>query len=270
MAFPRRALVITAVTALLLYVFGFPFRAGVGLCLVTFLVTGRAYLRLFIKTFPRDLWYASSFLLLPLPTCTFLYLPYRMGSNLVHMLRSAWMHKRQKKILSDLFEEQVQQTPDKTAVVYANDNTRWTFRELDSYANTVANYFSRLGLRKGDTVALFMENSPEYIGLYLGLWKIGVVVAFVNHNLRHESLVHCIRAAKTRALVFSSSLTAAVSDVREELGSRGEMDVGRMCFAVCGEPAGGQGGGSFKRLDQELQGVSKSPPPPLAGKEADG
>ena len=58
MAFPSRALVITAVTALFLYVFGFPFRAAVGLCLVTFLVTGRAYLRLFIKTFPRDLWYS--------------------------------------------------------------------------------------------------------------------------------------------------------------------------------------------------------------------
>lgn len=190
-----------------------------------------------------------------------------MGRNLAHMLYYAWMHRRQRMILSDLFEEQVQQAPDKAAVVYANDNRSWTFRQLNSYANSVANYFSRIGLRKGDTVALFMENSPEYIGLYLGLWKIGVVVAFVNHNLRHESLIHCVRVAKSRALVFSSSLSAAVADIREELGSEGEIDVGQMCFAVCGDP---QQGESFKRLDQELQGVSTSPPPPLANKEPDG
>lgn len=57
MAFPHRAIAITAVAALFLYLFDFPFRPAVGLCIVTFLVTGRAYLRLFVTTFPRDLWY---------------------------------------------------------------------------------------------------------------------------------------------------------------------------------------------------------------------
>lgn len=56
MASPQRALVITAVIGLLLYIFSFPFRAGVVLCIVTFLISGRAYMRLFVKTFPRDLW----------------------------------------------------------------------------------------------------------------------------------------------------------------------------------------------------------------------
>ena len=63
MAFPGRALGITAATGLLLYLFGFPSRAAIGLCLVTFLVTGRAYTKLFIKTFPRDLWYLHSLFL---------------------------------------------------------------------------------------------------------------------------------------------------------------------------------------------------------------
>ena len=168
-------------------------------------------------------------------------------------------------ILPDLFEEQVRRFPDKPAVIFANDNRCWTFRELDNYANSVSTYFSRLGLRKGDTVALFMENSPEYIGLYLGLWKIGVVVAFLNHNLRQESLVHCMRVAKSRALVVSAALSGAVCDVCNELEGGG-MDVGEMCLCVCGESEGGK----FKTLDRELQGVSASPPPVLIDKEADG
>ena len=192
-----------------------------------------------------------------------------MVNNLASMLYRAWCNKRHKKILPDLFEEQVRRYPNKPAVIFSNDERMWTFRELNEYANRVANYFSRVGLRKGDAVALFMDNSPEYIGLYLGLWKIGVIAAFVNYNLRQESLIHCIRAAKSRAIVFSSSLTEAVSDVWSDLES--SMDMKHMSFAVCGDGPDDVGSGkNFKRLDRELQGVSSSPPPVMANKEADG
>ena len=190
----------------------------------------------------------------------------RMGKNLATMLRYAWLHKRRRQILSDLFQEQARRYPDKPAIVFTNDGRCWTFRELDDYANSVANYFSRVGLRKGDTVALFMENCPEYIGVCVGLWKIGVVAAFLNHNLRQESLIHCVRVAKSRVLVFSAALSEAVGDVREDLESGG-LDVGQMCFCVCGD---NDKGGVGRSLDRELQGVSTSPPPLLANKEADG
>ena len=182
------------------------------------------------------------------------------------MLLYAWMHKRNKKILPDLFEEQVKRYSEKPAIIFANDERSWTFRDLNEYANRVANYFSRLGLQKGDTVAIFMENSPEYIGLYIGFWKIGITAALVNHNLRQESLTHCICAAKSRALVFSSSLASAVSDVYKDLES--SMDMAQMSLAVCGDPEGG--GRTFKRLDRELQGVSASSPPVLTNKGMDG
>ena len=191
----------------------------------------------------------------------------RMGSNLLKVLNTVKKHRKDHKILSDLFEEQVHQHPDKPAIIFTNEDRTWTYCELNEYANRVANYFSSLGLQKGDSAALFMENSPEYIGLYLGLWKIGVVVAFLNHNLRHESLTHCIRAAKSRALIFSSQLAGAVSDVWSEL-EESSMDASRMCFAVCGDPEGGER--PLKRLDRELQGVSASPPPALANKSFEG
>ena len=266
MAFPRRAIAVTAVTGLLLYIFDFPFKAAIGLCLVTFLISGRAYLRLFVNTFPRDLWYVFALALRSSRVYIwFLCFPSvsRMGRNLFYMLLYAWMHKRNNRILSDLFEEQARKYPEKPAIIFANDESTWTFRELNEYANRVANYFSRLGLRKGDTVAIFMENSPEYIGLYIGFWKIGVTAALVNHNLRHESLTHCICAAKSRALVFSSSLASAVSDIHKDLET--SIDMAQMSLAVCGDPDGGG-----RTLDRELQGVSTSPPPVLPNKEMDG
>lgn len=194
-----------------------------------------------------------------------------MGRNLARMLFEAWQHRRQRKILSDIFEQQVEMRPEKIAVILANDSQTWTFKQLNNYANSVANYFSRLGVQPGETVALFMENSPEYLGLCLGLWKMGAVAALINHNLRQESLLHCIRAGKTRSLVCSSSLSGAVMDVIKELsggGGGGEIDTSKMCFVVGGEQE--VGGGNFKNLNQELKTVSTSQPPPLKQKTPDG
>jgi solute carrier family 27 fatty acid transporter 1/4 len=38
--------------------------------------------------------------------------------------------------------------------------------------NRVANYFASQGYKKGDSIALFMENKPEYICVWLGLAKV--------------------------------------------------------------------------------------------------
>lgn len=60
MAFPRRALASAAVIGVLLYLLGVPIKAAIGICFFAFLASGgTAYLKLFFKTFPRDLWYAS-------------------------------------------------------------------------------------------------------------------------------------------------------------------------------------------------------------------
>ena len=56
-------------------------------------------------------------------------------------------------------------------------------------------------------VALFMENGSEYVGLWLGMAKIGVEAALINFNLRLEALVHCVTISNAKAVVFGSELT---------------------------------------------------------------
>ena len=46
------------------------------------------------------------------------------------------------------------------------------YAQVDEMSNRVGNYFSSLGLKKGDTVSLFMENRPEYVCVWLGLCKV--------------------------------------------------------------------------------------------------
>lgn len=51
-----------------------------------------------------------------------------------------------------------------------------------------------------------MENRSQYVGLWLGMAKIGVEAALINFNLRLEALVHCVTISNAKAVVFGSEL----------------------------------------------------------------
>lgn len=51
-----------------------------------------------------------------------------------------------------------------------------------------------------------MENRPEFICIWLGLSKIGVIIPLINSNLKQESLLHSITVANCNAVIFSESL----------------------------------------------------------------
>ena len=152
--------------------------------------------------------------------------------------------------MADLFSKMVARHPDKNAILF--EDQCWTFRQLDSYANKIAHFFLEHGLKRGDTVAMFMENCPEYIGLWLGLSKIGVQSSFINYNLRESGLVHCLRICEPKAIVYSDSLGEALRAVHGEL----EQAVEGKIFPLKGEDLLHKSQG----LEEELRGMSSNPP----------
>lgn len=80
---------------------------------------------------------------------------------------------------------------------------------MENYSNKVANLFSKkFNLKKGDCVALFLENKPEYIGMWLGLSKIGVISALINSNLKKAPLIHSINVVQPKCVVYGADLEA--------------------------------------------------------------
>uniref|UniRef100_A0A3B4Z399 Arachidonate--CoA ligase n=1 Tax=Stegastes partitus TaxID=144197 RepID=A0A3B4Z399_9TELE len=115
-------------------------------------------------------------------------------------------HLKEKNTIPKIFAETVQRHGDKTALIFEGTGERWTFRQLDEYSNRVANLLLERGFREGDVVALFMENRSQYVGLWLGMAKIGVEAALINFNLRLEALVHCVTISNAKAVIFGSEL----------------------------------------------------------------
>ena len=78
----------------------------------------------------------------------------------------------------------------------------WTFEHLEKFSNRVANYFSDKGFRYGNEIGLLMKNCPEYIGIWLGLSKIGVITALINTNLKLDLLINTLSTFNCQALIF--------------------------------------------------------------------
>ncbi|XP_065172047.1 long-chain fatty acid transport protein 4, partial [Atheta coriaria] len=121
-------------------------------------------------------------------------------------------------ILADIFKQHVKKHPNKTCIIY--DDQEWTFSEVEEYSNKIANVFKSHGYKKGDVVALFLDNKPEFICTWLGLSKLGVIVPLINTNQRLASLVHSITIAKSQAVVFGAELSEAVRDVLDKIESK--------------------------------------------------
>lgn len=79
--------------------------------------------------------------------------------------------------------------------------------QVEEYSNKIANVFKSHGYKRGDVVALFVENKPEFICIWLGLSKLGVIIPLINTNQRLAPLVHSITIAKSQAIIFGVELS---------------------------------------------------------------
>ena len=107
--------------------------------------------------------------------------------------------------MAGIFRQTVAKHPQKTAFIF--EQKRWTFQDVEDYSNKIANYFKSQGYKKGDTLALLLDSCPEYVCIWLGLSKLGVITALINTNLRLNSLRHCISEVDAKAIIFGSDLS---------------------------------------------------------------
>lgn len=114
-----------------------------------------------------------------------------------------------------LLEHNAEAFPKHAALVYASE--RYTWREFNMEANRYAAFFLRQGLRRGDVVALLMDNRPDFLFIELGLNKIGVVSALINTQLGAEPLAHAINVSKARRIVLGAEHLERLRAVRSDL-----------------------------------------------------
>lgn len=137
------------------------------------------------------------------------------------MLRLADTYKKLKEYernnwtVVDLFRSQLDKHPNKICFYF--EDQKWTYADVEKYSNQVAHVFQQAGYKKGDAVALLMGNCVEYICIWFGLAKIGVVAALINYNLKKLSLTHCLKTAGVKAIIYSDEYKVEVEEISEEI-----------------------------------------------------
>src|SRR5210317_1208063 len=125
------------------------------------------------------------------------------------MLKLAKEMKPRPKSTNDCFAARVEATAhkfaDRKAVIFEGKTRTW--QQLNEHANRYAASFKALGLKRGDTVSLIMENRIEFLATLIGLNKLGVTAALINTNLTGRALIHCMSITNSRMCVFGEERT---------------------------------------------------------------
>ena len=114
------------------------------------------------------------------------------------------------KCIHQLFEEQVERTPNAVAVVFEQQSL--TYRELNARANQLAHYLMGLGIGPEVLVGICVERSIEMVVGLLGILKAGGAYVPLDPAYPNERLEFMLADANVKVLLTTSELLAAEHD----------------------------------------------------------
>jgi len=127
-----------------------------------------------------------------------------------------------KKTIDQILPETAARLPDKTALIFG-DRT-FSYFELERLTNQAANGLKALGVKKGDRVTLFAQNSAEWIVSYIGIAKAGGVINPLNAMLTADELAYVVKDCSARVLITTSERAKTILQLKNE-GSLKEIVV---------------------------------------------
>ena len=123
--------------------------------------------------------------------------------------------KNPHRILPTVIEELAETLGEAPALL--SDREGLTYRALAERSNRYARWALDANLAKGDAVCLFMPNRPEYLAIWLGITRVGGVVALLNTNLVGPSLAHCIKIVTPKHIIVAAELIEALTTALPDL-----------------------------------------------------
>ncbi len=116
--------------------------------------------------------------------------------------------------LHEYLRQHARAQPDKAAYLWYGRAI--SFAELDRASDAFAARLGALGVRKGDPVALFMNNCPQYVMAHCGIQKIGAVVCPCGPLNREHELEYQLGDLQARVIVAADVLLPIVAQVRSK------------------------------------------------------
>ncbi len=109
-------------------------------------------------------------------------------------------------------------TPEKVALrFYGGDEEKvLTYQDLFADADRLAAGLAARGLRKGDRVAFFLGNRPEFVTAYLAVIRLGAVMVPINLAYRRREIAHILGDAEPRLLLTERERLAVLDELEPD------------------------------------------------------
>ncbi len=101
-----------------------------------------------------------------------------------------------------LLRKNVREIPDNDCIVAPEYNVRWSWREFDRLTSLVARGMLAMNIKKGDHVAIWATNLPEWMLTMFATAKIGAILVTVNTNYKQFELEYLLRQSDAKMLVM--------------------------------------------------------------------
>ena len=117
----------------------------------------------------------------------------------------------------DIVDKIADEYPDKLAMLHLDVNRnerRFTFKDMKRLSNQAANYFTSLGIEKGDKVMLVLKRHYQFWPIMVALHKLGAIAIPATNQLKKHDFEYRYNAASVKAIVCTSD--GDVAQIAEE------------------------------------------------------
>ncbi len=136
--------------------------------------------------------------------------------------------------LVSTFEHSANEFPDKKAIIFQDKS--FSFSQVAAMVNRVANSLKKLGIQKGDKVALSCLNLPSFPMVYYGILKTGAVVVPLNVLLKGREIAYHLKDSEAKAY-FCFQGTPELPMAQEGFAGFGQVDRCEQFFVITADPA---------------------------------
>jgi len=125
-------------------------------------------------------------------------------------------------LLRDIIKHKAETVPDKVYMTYIRDfdkgiDEKYTYKDMHLLSNRLGSGLLKLGLKKGEGVALMEINSPEFLLTVFATFKAGMYSVMVNIALKGDGLQYIIDHSDASAVIVHWSFLDAVLEVKDRL-----------------------------------------------------
>ena len=116
--------------------------------------------------------------------------------------------------LDQVFRLSVKEAGNSNAIFFRN--VALTYGELDKLVNSFGSALQKMGVRKGDRVAIYLPNTPQFVIAYYGILRVGGVVVTCSPLYKEREVTHILNDSGAETLILLDKLASNVQLAEEK------------------------------------------------------